>query len=843
MKGFFNLNEIEIDEPTIKKKKVVKEVYYSCEQCGLYKNCNSPKMSYSGTGKSGILLVVDPPTVKADRIGEPLVGEYKHIVKDLCKRANIAYEDLYIINALQCRHTKTNKASIPSCRIRLREIIQELKPKSIIALGGTALEVLLGDRESTSVENMEGYEIPYIGYETVIYPTYGTKDLIIEKYNTVVEKKMLQAFIKAQNPHYVNYESMIDVMQVSELESIDVLNNMTYEELVAFDYETTGIQPYKSGHEIISMSVSNDKKAYAFLVTENNKNAIRDFLTSKVKKIAHNAKYEMIWSKAILGVEVNNLVADTMLIAHSLNNTSGIVGLKFQTFVNFGIAGYGDEIKQLFTGDNVHSFNQLYYMKHKGELLLIKDKLLHYNGIDSLVTCWLYQKQLKQLEQVPHLQQGIDLFLEGTKAFADIEYNGMNIDSEKVDTNIELVTKQLEILQEAIYETAEVKQYDSNTFNFTSNQDLAHLLYDILQYPVYKTTPGGTPSVDKEALDRIIENEDSELLTLLLKYRKLLKIRDTYLKGIKTGVHNNKIYPSFNLHVAKSYRSSSSGAINFQNIPKHDKTAKNMIRTVFKPSKGNVLEELDFSGLEVNIGQCYNQDDNLLLYLTDENHNMHTDTGCTIFSRTKETLLKEERHITKNGLVFPIIYGSTATTCAKNMWDRLKKPTVDHLYKNGVKNLADFTERVKEAEYEFWNVRFKKWGEWKKENWKLYLRNGYIDFHTGFRSTIVMSPMQAGNIAIQGSAFHCLLYTLVHLHKYMKDLGLRSRIIGQIHDSIILDLDTSEAEIIHKLVKRILDKLRSEWLWVTVQLTMDYEQTPIDGDWSQLEEKGHIRSA
>jgi len=77
----------------------------------------------------------------------------------------------------------------------------------------------------------------------------------------------------------------------------------------------------------------------------------------------------------------------------------------------------------------------------------------------------------------------------------------------------------------------------------------------------------------------------------------------------------------------------------------------------------------------------------------------------------------------------------------------------------------------------------------------------------------------------------------------MKDLGLHSRIIGQIHDSIILDLDLDEADIIHKLVKRILDKLRSEWQWVTVQLTMDYEQTPVDGNWSELEEKGHIRSA
>jgi len=286
----------------------------------------------------------------------------------------------------------------------------------------------------------------------------------------------------------------------------------------------------------------------------------------------------------------------------------------------------------------------------------------------------------------------------------------------------------------------------------------------------------------------------------------------------------------------------SSSNPNFQNVPKRDKLASTMIRSAFIPDEGAFIEELDFSSLEVNISQCYNQDKNLLKYLTDPSHNMHTDSACDIFLRTKETMLKEERRNTKGGFVFAQSYGSTFKNCAKNMWDNMGQVSKKHLASKGCVNLDKFTDIVEEAEYQFWNVRFKRWGQWKKENWSEYLKKGYIDTYTGFRLNALMGSTQASNAAIQGSATHCLLFVLMFLHIYTKQLGLKSRIIGQIHDSIVLNLFPEEEEIIHKIVKLGLDRLRDEWKWVTVQLTMDYEQTPVNGDWSQLEEKGEIRS-
>jgi DNA polymerase I-like protein with 3'-5' exonuclease and polymerase domains len=172
----------------------------------------------------------------------------------------------------------------------------------------------------------------------------------------------------------------------------------------------------------------------------------------------------------------------------------------------------------------------------------------------------------------------------------------------------------------------------------------------------------------------------------------------------------------------------------------------------------------------------------------------------------------------------------------------MPKESKKHLKSKGYTTLEKYTEIVKEAEYQFWNVRFKQWGDWKQQNWKQYVKNGYIDSYTGFRAQHIMSPMQAGNIAIQGSASHCLLYTMNYIYKHIKKLGLKSKIIGQIHDSIVFDLYTDEQDIIHAIVKKALDSLRDHWDWITVQLIMEYEQTPIDGNWSELEEKGKIVS-
>ena len=856
MKGFFDMDALDI-VPLTKAKRIkptVKQEIYTCEGCALYKNCNG-KIDYAGKGKQGILIVLEQATTTSDRLQNPLTGETKHIIASLCEGANLSLQDVHVVNSIRCIG-KINKATIGACRGLLEQTIQELQPRSIITIGAQALNVLIGDMItvggtgarskgdwSLPSYKWEGGAIPYHKGKCTIYPTYGVRDLITSRYNKVMELKMLNQFIAAKKgKEYVDYTNLNIELLTSVSEIKNALLNMETEDVVAFDYETTGLQPFKKGHEIIAMSVATKEKAYGFKVTNAIIPHIKHFLESDVPKVMHNIKYELLWSKHIFGVDVNNVVADTMLVAHSINNAPSIVGLKFQTFLYFGIAGYDDTIAPYLKAKDksVHSFNQLYYMKQQGELVHILEDLLTYCAYDSLYTIWLYYEQKKQIDS--HMQVGVDLFLESAKVFSEIEYKGMRIDENVVADNMRKLTLNLQELEEKINNTKEVRQWNLPTeFNFGSNKDMGVLLYDILGYKAYKKTTGGANSTDKEALEKIIEKEDSEFLKLVLEHKAMLKMRDTYLIGLERGTIDGYIRPSFNLHTVQTFRSSSSGP-NFQNIPKRDKLAASMIRTAFIPDKGAFIEELDFSSLEVNISQCYNQDNNLLKYLTDPAHNMHTDSACDIFLRTKETMLKEERNQTKGGFVFAQSYGSSYKNCAKNMWDNMGEASKKHLASKGYNTLDKFTEIVANAENEFWNVRFKRWGQWKRENWNDYQKNGYIDLYTGFRLNALMGSTQASNAAIQGSASHCLLYVLTFIHTYIKQLELKSRIVGQIHDSIVMNMYEDEAELIHKIVKRALDSLRDEWPWITVQLTMDYEQTPIDGNWSQLEEKGSIRS-
>ena len=849
MDSFFDLVETieEIQKPKIKKVK--KQVFYSCDQCGLYKRCASGRMPHSGKGEKRILIVVDAPTAKADRLGLNVAGETKNIIRDMCSVTGLNYDkDIWIANAVQCHHFKDSRLAIPSCRQRLHEIVKTLKPVSIITMGATAFDVLIGDKVSVgeSMNRWDGWTMPFHDYQANIFPTYSTKDVIISKYNPVIEHKIRGAFTQAQkNIPYINYEQRVEsaVVILSRASEIkNMLANMATEKLVAFDYETTGIQPYKKGHEIICMSVSNGIKSYAFMLVPELILHVRHFLQSVVDKIAHNAKFEAIWSLVALDAEVNNLVADTMIITHCLNNNEGICRLKYQGMVRFGIFNYEDEVSYLWEdkSKDVHKFNKLYTLKQRGELYTIAPELLYYCAMDSLITHWLYTEQCKEIAEKPHVQAGIDLFHQGTLAFVDIERRGMRVDEEVLLRNIDTMNKKIDALEFAISECDEVKKWDKPTTFDYNGDDLKVLLYDVLKYEVHKKTPTGLPSTDKEALERIIAQQGSIFLQMLLKLKHMKKIKDTYLEGIKRGMIDGRIHPNLNLHTVSTFRGSCSNPVNLQNVPKRSKIAKQMIRSTFVADEGMSIEELDGRSMEVNIGSCYHKDKNMIQYLTSTASNMHTDVAYMTFLRDASTLLPKERNDTKQYMVFAEFYGDYYIQVAKNLWEHMGKESKEHLKSKGYATLEEYTRLIKTVEDDFWNVRFKEYGKWRKDNIRDYNKRGYIDMYTGFRTATVMTKNQANNIAIQGSAFHCLLYLLIYIHGELKRKNMESFVIMHIHDSILINRHPGEEDLVHKIVQDGLYKLKEDWKWIIVPLILDYEQTPVNGNWAQLEKKGSI---
>jgi DNA polymerase-1 len=328
----------------------------------------------------------------------------------------------------------------------------------------------------------------------------------------------------------------------------------------------------------------------------------------------------------------------------------------------------------------------------------------------------------------------------------------------------------------------------------------------------------------------------------IIELRRLNKLRDTYLAQFEREIINGKLHPDFTLHVARSLRSSSRNP-NFQNLPKRNEEAKKLVRTGLIPSKGNKLVEVDFSGIEVSTSVLYHKDPTFLNYLVDDNADMHRDNAADIWITDPDDVSKKVRFYAKNCWTFPQFYGDWYGSCAKALWEnrfeKLKSglTCVEHLKRKGVKTYKQFVKHLKKCEDILWNKRFPVYTAWKNKINKQYQKDGYIETYFGFRYTGYLDKKQATNYPIQGTAFHILLWCLIRILSIAKKEQWETKIIGQIHDSMILDLVPEEQDHVLKTIKHVCEReVVDRFDWITTQFRVDVEMSEIDGNFAELEE-------
>jgi len=170
--------------------------------------------------------------------------------------------------------------------------------------------------------------------------------------------------------------------------------------LISLDYETTGLKPHATGHQIACVSIAKSEKQAITFMMPGNKISLRRILANlSIQKMAHNIKFEETWSTVCLRQPVQGWDWDTMLAAHILDNRPGVSGLKFQGYVHFGILGYENEVASYLKAadsKNGNAFNKV--------MELIKDpvgkkELLTYCGVDTLLTYKLAALQKRIIEE------------------------------------------------------------------------------------------------------------------------------------------------------------------------------------------------------------------------------------------------------------------------------------------------------------------------------------------------------------------------------------------------------------------------------------------------------------
>ena len=413
MEGFFTKKETEsISRPNGK--------ILSCASCGLYREVISPRMEPFGNFRKGILNIGEAPGETEDKRGKQWQGKVGRILKRTYRKLGIdLFEDCLNINAINCRPTTKNgnnrtptTQEIACCRSRVMKIIEEYHPKVIILLGGSAVFSFLGHRwkkDLGGIFKWRGWTIPDRDFNAwvcpIFHPSYVARE---EEHVTTIWLQDLERALGMVNiplPDYCNEGEQVQIIESPNeltkiLVEIEATTHQHRSGLLSLDIETTGLKPHAEGHRIICLSLSHRKdQAYIFMLPKQKENLalLKTILQSKIRKSAHNMKFEHAWVKHLLGYDIQLWHWDSMIAAHIIDNRPDITGLKFQTYVNFGVVDYSSEIEEYLIGKdpkNANSINRI------TELLKTKEKraqLLTYCGLDNLFHRKLVIKQKKEL--------------------------------------------------------------------------------------------------------------------------------------------------------------------------------------------------------------------------------------------------------------------------------------------------------------------------------------------------------------------------------------------------------------------------------------------------------------
>lgn len=373
-----------------------------CGKCGLYRECKSPKMKPSGRGGRRILVVGEAPGKQEDEVGEQFVGRAGDCLRRLLDGVGVGLDECHKTNAIICRPpgNMANSTHVECCRPNLMRTISELRPSVIILLGLSAVRSAVGvywGRDVGQMSRWVGWTIPQLEHNAWLCPTYHPSYVVREGEEQalvrVVSKHLKRAVaLESSRPRVRSLDEWKQCVRVicdpREAE-IEIGRLSRVRGPVAFDYETTGLKPERSGHEIYSAAFAFEGSAISCRIDRGCHGALRGFLRSRVKKIAHNMKYEERWSRRCLNTSVRGWLWDTMLASHMLDNRKDICSLKFQAYVRFGVGDYDSSVRGYLEAKEANGVNRIREAPVK--------ELLMYGGLDALFEYHLAMKQTKEM--------------------------------------------------------------------------------------------------------------------------------------------------------------------------------------------------------------------------------------------------------------------------------------------------------------------------------------------------------------------------------------------------------------------------------------------------------------
>ncbi len=387
------------------------------------------------------------------------------------------------------------------------------------------------------------------------------------------------------------------------------------------------------------------------------------------------------------------------------------------------------------------------------------------------------------------------------EVLGDMEYEGIKVDKEKLYELGSEFKEVIKRLEQEIYIIA------GEEFNINSPKQLGVILFDKLGLPVVKKTKTGY-STNADVLDKL--KDKNPIIEKITEYRQIVKLNSTYVEGL-LGIINpisNRIHSSFNQTITTTGRISSTEP-NLQNIPVKLEMGRN-IRKVFIADNGCELVDADYSQVELRVLAQMSQDENMIDAFKHK-EDIHTKTASQVFDVDMENVTSELRSAAK-AVNFGIVYGKSDFGLA----DDLKIP---------VKQAKEYIEN-------YFN-KYNKIKEYMDETIEKATEDGYVTtifnrrrYIPEIKSSNFMEKNRgkrfAMNAPIQGSAADIIKIAMVNVYKKLEEKNLKSKLILQVHDELIVEAIEEEVDIVSTIVREEMENAVAMDIDLDVDLNVGY---------------------
>ena len=647
----------------------------------------------------------------------------------------------------------------------------------------------------------------------------------IHSYSSISKNEKLSEFLSNQgfksiserlkNNSFINIQSekkpeekklKKNYLLISSTEELDKLNIVVKQKgFCAIDTETNSLNIEDA--ELVGVSIAiSEKSAYYIPINHKDlkdnkkvKDQIKETTLIKflklicsdksILKIGHNIKYDL---RILDKYDVKcNSIADTMLLSYAIDN--GVTKHNMDDLAYLHLNHSNLKFKELVgSGKKEITFDYV-------EI----NKALEYAAEDALITLKLFNFLNKRVktEKNNFVYNEIDLPLVNT--LSQIEKNGIKINTNYLNELSKEFEKESLILENKIFKLA------GKDFNIGSPKQLGEILFIELKIAGGKKTKSGTFSTDVSTLTNL-SDQGYEIASLILEWRELTKLKSTYTDALQKQAtkHQSRVHTSYGIANTLTGRLSSNDP-NLQNIPIRTANGRK-IRKAFISETNKILMSFDYSQIELRLAAEISGDKNFIEAFKN-NEDIHSSTASQIFGVDSTKLDPEMRRKAK-AINFGILYGISPYGLAKQLsvTNSEAKIYIENYFKKYPKIKQYMDTQIEFAKTNLYvETIFGRRCNVKNINDKNFAVRGFAE-------------RQAINAPIQGTAADIIKLAMIELNKIILKEELKAKMLLQVHDELIFEIDKKEKDTSVKKIKLVMENTHLQFKDFQVPLLVDY---------------------